>query len=130
MIVFYVQKSMNEDTKNQCCICMSEMTDGTNITITQCGHRFHTSCIISWGSKNNTCPFCREQLYVDVEQGNETQDQRQPTPDGFTLTYSQGPDGMIHMTPMEYKNLKCRMMCYSIVVTTVTYFFIGLILST
>ena len=38
------------------------MTDTETIRPLSCGHKFHTSCITRWLTKNNTCPLCRKEL--------------------------------------------------------------------
>lgn len=45
-------------TDNECCICLEPITD-VNVAVTECGHKFHTSCLIKC---KNGCPLCRKQL--------------------------------------------------------------------
>ncbi|KAG5583915.1 hypothetical protein H5410_044349 [Solanum commersonii] len=49
-----------KDLMNETCpVCQEELKD-ENEVITTCRSRmFHTSCLLSWLSKNNTCPTCR-----------------------------------------------------------------------
>ena len=52
--------------QKQCSICISNIIDKNNTTITQCGHKYHTSCIGAWWcaprdrhNPEGTCPLCR-----------------------------------------------------------------------
>ena len=43
----------------ECPICQENLT--TEIHSLECGHKFHSECIISWfRSGSNTCPCCRD----------------------------------------------------------------------
>lgn len=50
-----------------CCIC-SEVNKSDSIVSTNCGHRYHLSCLLKWSQlqntklKSTTCPICREEL--------------------------------------------------------------------
>jgi len=62
------QETMNETTK--CAICWEDIGD-KNISVMNCGHSFHFSCITSnilkgSGDHSMNCPLCRE-LIVDKE---------------------------------------------------------------
>ena len=48
-----------------CCICLEQINYEKNISITQCKHSFHTSCLLQ--CKRNNCPICREQMYFIEE---------------------------------------------------------------
>ena len=47
----------------QCSICF-EICDDSESPCCQleCKHKFHTSCIFKWMSKNNNCPLCRKEV--------------------------------------------------------------------
>ena len=45
-----------------CTICLDELTNGTDVTTTQCGHRFHIDCLSEWLSHHPTCPTCRQEV--------------------------------------------------------------------
>jgi len=51
----------NMDEQNECYICSDEL-NSENITILDCGHKFHEPCIeMSYKNANNTlCPYCRQ----------------------------------------------------------------------
>lgn len=42
----------------ECCICFESM-DVKNVAVTECGHKFHTSCLMKC---KNGCPLCRKDL--------------------------------------------------------------------
>ena len=45
---------------NECAICHEPQH--TNIyTLPECGHMFHTECIITWFRVNHTCPLCKNE---------------------------------------------------------------------
>lgn len=43
----------------ECSICMTDAR-GADAVLTNCNHRFHTSCITPWLVRNRTCPNCRQ----------------------------------------------------------------------
>ena len=49
--------SCNEEEKEDCCICYSELPKAT--TTLECGHSYCTKCILTWFQRNNNCPMCR-----------------------------------------------------------------------
>ena len=54
----------NEEDIPQCSICHDTMT--TNVIKTECGHKYHKSCLISWLGANQRrslkCPICVRSL--------------------------------------------------------------------
>ena len=46
-----------------CPICY---TDVVTPFVTECGHKFCRECILSWGDKNKTCPYCRAEIVLPV----------------------------------------------------------------
>lgn len=57
------QNQYEEETdKDECAICLCELTT-TNFTSTECGHRFHSSCVFkSLMVRGIGCPLCRREL--------------------------------------------------------------------
>ncbi|MBT97150.1 MAG: hypothetical protein CL902_00785 [Dehalococcoidia bacterium] len=54
------KKRMSE-AREPCAICHEAQDDRTS-TALECGHRFHTPCIMTWfRSGNSTCPLCRSE---------------------------------------------------------------------
>ena len=45
----------------KCSICLDQ-TEKKNVTITECGHKFCTSCLLKHLALRNTCPNCRAEI--------------------------------------------------------------------
>ena len=61
-------------TNEECPICYDEITNKSNKTITECGHCFHSSCLIKHAILTNTgCPLCRQQL-ADIAESDSDSD--------------------------------------------------------
>ncbi len=55
-------KDEDQEGKDECAICLCELTT-TNFTSTECGHRFHSSCVFkSLIVRGVGCPLCRREL--------------------------------------------------------------------
>jgi len=54
-------------TLEQCSICFNDI-ENVNVTVTRCGHRFHSSCIFEMmANGGRDCPLCRTKLAKDVQ---------------------------------------------------------------
>lgn len=42
----------------ECSVCCNTFDD-CGIYTTKCGHKFHIECIVTWYSKQVSCPLCR-----------------------------------------------------------------------
>ena len=59
-------------TCNECPICMDDITE-TNSVVTECGHHFHTSCLMKNVAHNGFgCPYCRSVL-AEVPEEDESE---------------------------------------------------------
>ena len=56
----------DSDEYSICSICLEEVTNNVNVSITQCGHKFHCSCMLSIHRNNIgiSCPLCRTLLVI------------------------------------------------------------------
>jgi len=54
----------------ECAICY-EQIDMVNVTVTTCGHTFHSSCAFKALENNDCCPMCRHQLLEEAESEGE-----------------------------------------------------------
>ncbi|KAG6580862.1 E3 ubiquitin protein ligase RIE1 [Cucurbita argyrosperma subsp. argyrosperma] len=47
---------------SECCICLSQYEDGTELYTLPCNHHFHCGCIGKWLRINATCPLCKSSI--------------------------------------------------------------------
>jgi uncharacterized protein YbaR (Trm112 family) len=57
----------------ECPICYEEL-NMINITVTECGHTFHASCVFKAMERTVDCPMCRHQLLEVPEEEEEDED--------------------------------------------------------
>ena len=64
--ILYKDIGDDEFLKNQniCSICLHEYENEDKISITQCKHVFHNSCIKEWGHYKQECPLCKNNLPI------------------------------------------------------------------
>lgn len=52
----------------ECCICLEVVETSKNMIITECGHTYHSSCLLKNAAINGFgCPYCRTQLAEEPE---------------------------------------------------------------
>ena len=51
-----------DDYPRECCICMSDFSEGEVIVVTNCEHVFHKRCCQEWLQQARTCPVCRTDI--------------------------------------------------------------------
>lgn len=60
------------DTKSTTCsICTEDFEVTTTVSILDCGHVYHESCIREWGRYRPNCPLCRTSIIVEQEEKSE-----------------------------------------------------------
>jgi len=60
--------------KKECPICMDDIME-TNCVVTECGHNFHTSCLMKNAAHNGFgCPYCRTVLAEVPEEEDNSDD--------------------------------------------------------
>jgi hypothetical protein len=65
----------------ECCICMEQIDGMKNKCVTDCGHTFHTKCLITNVSHNGFgCPYCRSEM---TEKSNVDEDEEDDDDDDF-----------------------------------------------
>ena len=69
-----------EQTCFECAICMDDININTNFTVTECGHRFHSSCMFSNMEHRTECPICRREL-VEEKETDEDEDEEEDDED-------------------------------------------------
>ena len=53
----------NSGNADECSICLENLKfSRKKVFTTTCNHKFHASCMNTWLSQNDTCPYCRETL--------------------------------------------------------------------
>ena len=52
---------------DDCPICMDKMDRICTLSITNCDHVFHNSCLNKWRNKKNSCPMCRTFINLERE---------------------------------------------------------------
>lgn len=58
-----------EETISECPICFDSISSTSNNTITECGHRFHTNCLMKNVLHNGFgCPYCRTAMCEEPEE--------------------------------------------------------------
>ena len=61
---------MKMEPENNCIICYNIIIPTQNISILNCKHNFHTTCIANWcrhkGQNQITCPSCRDIILEEV----------------------------------------------------------------
>uniref|UniRef100_A0A1B6ELA8 RING-type domain-containing protein n=1 Tax=Cuerna arida TaxID=1464854 RepID=A0A1B6ELA8_9HEMI len=50
------------DSKLQCTVCCEDFQVREPVSLLECAHVFHPSCILPWLQLNTTCPVCRHDL--------------------------------------------------------------------
>ncbi|MBM3455063.1 MAG: E3 ubiquitin protein ligase [Bacteroidetes bacterium] len=58
---FWNSKINPEPDKEKCSICWDNLST-TNVSITECGHHFHTTCLFKAFNADHRCPLCRTEL--------------------------------------------------------------------
>ena len=67
---------MSFDTTAECPICMEECQCATNKVITECGHTFHTNCLMKSVAHNGFgCPYCRTKMAEDIYNSEHEDDE-------------------------------------------------------
>lgn len=60
-----------------CAICLDDILEMVNVTVTTCGHTFHSSCIFESVKKSADCPLCRHELLEYDEEEDEEDDEEE-----------------------------------------------------
>jgi hypothetical protein len=59
-----------------CPICMDPIDGNKNSVVTECGHKFHCSCLMKNSCHNGfDCPMCRSAMVEDMEDDDDVEDE-------------------------------------------------------
>ena len=56
------EKEQEQEQEYTCAICMEVTSKTKNVSFTECGHGFCTSCLLKSLQTKNTCPMCRAEI--------------------------------------------------------------------
>ena len=48
---------------SRCSICIEDFTEGEEVVLCPCKHRYHDHCIKEWLRLKNSCPLCKLNIY-------------------------------------------------------------------
>lgn len=69
-----ITSSAFESTTKDCPICMEEIDTKVNYVITECGHMFHTKCLLTNVAHNGFgCPYCRKEMIDEEEHDDDSE---------------------------------------------------------
>ena len=60
----YTIKSYDE---GECLICLMKFQKDEVVSLINCNHKYHTSCLYTWFERKKTCPICNELLDIDLD---------------------------------------------------------------
>ena len=76
----------------ECSICLDDICVNANSMITECGHRFHTSCIMKHAAYNGfNCPNCRAEMAEEPDLDDESDDYEDDGDDFIELSETEPP---------------------------------------
>jgi len=70
------------NTQKECPICMEIIDFNKNCVTTECGHCFHTNCLMTSVSHNGFgCPYCRTAMAEEIKDEEEEEDEEEDEED-------------------------------------------------
>lgn len=85
---------METNTKTEqvvvCPICLDNISGSKNIVITECGHSFHCSCLMTNVSHNGfKCPYCRTKMCENDDSDSDDDDESTSTDESTDSVYTE-----------------------------------------
>ena len=71
-----------------CSVCFEDFSEGEQARLLECGHCFHTGCIVPWLELHGTCPVCRKVLDPNAVPPPEQRETEQTQPSDNTNSSS------------------------------------------
>jgi len=66
----------DQTTATECPICMEAINSRVNCVITECGHQFHTKCLLTNVAHNGFgCPYCRTEMIDDIDDDEDEEEE-------------------------------------------------------
>jgi hypothetical protein len=65
-----VGKPPDQD-EHSCRVCLEDYSDGEELRVLPCFHRFHKSCIDEWLQRKKLCPLCQIPVDIILKQASE-----------------------------------------------------------
>ena len=80
---------INQEQAVVCPICLENISSSKNMVITECGHSFHCSCLMTNISHNGfSCPYCRTKMCENDESDDDDSEDDDDDDDESTETDS------------------------------------------
>ena len=67
--VVFKNNSNKNYTSENCLICLEKISYGA--CLLDCGHNYHSTCILKWFEKEMKCPLCKEKYQWAVIKKNK-----------------------------------------------------------
>jgi hypothetical protein len=66
---YFRNENVNDIESNICNICQDEPKDIVNL---RCSHSICLQCFLNWFKNNKICPYCRQEIDIEIFTGDET----------------------------------------------------------
>ncbi|CAN8325686.1 unnamed protein product [Cochlearia groenlandica] len=60
-----LKKQHDQETIDECPICLEEYESENPRLLTKCGHDYHLACILEWMERSEACPVCDKELVLN-----------------------------------------------------------------
>ena len=98
-----------------CPICMDPIDGNKNIVVTECGHKFHCSCLMKNSCHNGfDCPMCRSAMVEDMEEDDDEEEEDDDISDDDGDSETDGDYNRENIDVLVIEDLDCLLdnMCF------------------
>lgn len=67
------EKYKEESTEEPCPVCQMDYSEGDEVVLTPCFHKYHTECLWNWAKDHSICPVCKKNLRDNGDDGEEVE---------------------------------------------------------